>query len=89
MNPAKPVLSAEASVESEGRRELGDLYAFVEMGEEATLDRLVEELGVQERLDGMIDRCIKRLLVVRGIKSISVESTSSPPRSISGPSKVA
>ena len=77
------------AAESQGRRELGELYALVEMGEEATLDRLMKELEVQDRLDAMIDRCIKRLLLVRGFKSMSIGSTSAPPQSLPGPSTAA
>jgi hypothetical protein len=77
------------SAESQGRRELGELYALVEMGEEATLDRLMKELEVQDRLDAAIDRCIKRLLLVRGFKSMSIGSTSAPPQSLPSPSKAA
>jgi hypothetical protein len=34
-------------------------------------DSLMEELSIQERLDAMIDRSLRRLLFVRGLKSIS------------------
>jgi hypothetical protein len=55
----------------DAREELGEVYALVEIGPLATLDRQLEELQVEERLDGMIDRCIKRLLMVRGVKSLA------------------
>ena len=45
----------------------------------AALNRLMKELDVAERLDAMIDRCLKRLLFVRGIKSLA-PSTKSPER---------
>jgi hypothetical protein len=45
-----------------------------EMAKAATLYRLKKELDVEERLDAMIDRLLKRLLFLRGFKSI----TSSP-----------
>jgi hypothetical protein len=77
------------AAESQGHRELGDFYALVEMGEEATLDRLMKELEVQERLDAAIDRCIKRLLLVRGVKSMLIGSNSAPPQSLPSPSKAA
>ena len=66
-------------VESQAREEFGVLYALVEMGDEATMEGLKDELEVQSRLDAMIDRCIKRLLLVRGLKSMSSGSTSSTP----------
>jgi hypothetical protein len=75
--------------EKQARRELGELYALVEMGHEATVDRLMKDLEVQDRLDAMIDKCLKRLLFVRGLKSISSASTSSPPGRLAGPSKAA
>jgi hypothetical protein len=75
--------------EKQARRELGELYALVEMGREATVDRLMKDLEVQDRLDAMIDKCLKRLLFVRGLKSISSASTSSPPGRLAGPSKAA
>ena len=46
---------------------------------EATLNRLVKELDVEERLDAMIDRLIKRLLFVRGLKSTTSASATVPP----------
>jgi hypothetical protein len=77
------------AAESQARNELGELYALVEMGEEATLDHLMKQLEVQDRLDAAIDRCIKRLLLVRGVKSMSIGSTSAPPQSLPSPSKAA
>ena len=46
----------------------------------ATLEGLMRELGVEERLGAMIDRCLKRLLFVRGLKSLdrSAEVPSPP-----------
>jgi hypothetical protein len=46
----------------------------------ATLDGLMRELDVEERLDAMIDKCLKRLLYVRGFKSLpqSTQSESAP-----------
>ena len=72
------------TAEVQGRKELGELYALVEMGEEATLDGFMQDLDVQERLDAMIDRCLKRLLMVRGLKSMLIGSTSAP-KSLPGP----
>jgi hypothetical protein len=39
------------AAEAQARQELGELYALVEMGEEATIDHLMQELQVQERLE--------------------------------------
>lgn len=77
------------AAEEQGRQELGELYALVEMGEEATIDHLMRALQVEERLDAGIDRCIKRLLMVRGLKSMSIGQPSAPTEPNSGPPSVA
>jgi hypothetical protein len=48
----------------------------------ATLEGLMREWEVEERLGAMIDKCLKRLLFVRGLKSLdrSAEVASSPVR---------
>lgn len=74
--------------ESEGHKQLGERYDFVEMGDEATVDGLMEHLAVQWRLDAMIEKCVKRLLLVRGLKSMSLAPSSSPPERLPDPSKV-
>jgi hypothetical protein len=66
--------------EGEIRNELGDALVFIEMNEAVTIERLFEELTVFDRLDGMIDRCVKRLLMVRGVKSMSQTSAPSASR---------
>src|SRR5262245_36041180 len=68
--------AALQATEDQARKELGDRYALVEIG--ATVDRLLQELMVEERLDAMIDKCIKRLLHLRGLRSLST-APSSPP----------
>jgi len=71
--------------EDQARNELGDTYELVEVGETATFGRLMTELQLEERFDTGIDKCLKRLLFLRGVKSISpVSSSASPPR-IPGP----
>ncbi len=77
------------AAEAKARKELGELYRLVEMGEEATVDCLMSDLAVQERLDAMIDKCLKRLLYVRGLKSMSVGPTMAPPRHLPEPFKAA
>ena len=52
-------------------RELGSVLDLVEIGDVATPDELEKELVLIERLDGMIARCVKQLLLVRGVKSMS------------------
>jgi len=65
--------------DAEGRARLGNSWELVQIGEVATVAYLEQELSVVNRLDGMIDRCLKRLLFVRGSKSISSSSSSSAP----------
>lgn len=77
------------AAESKAREELGELYGLVEMGEEVTVNRLMKDLEVQERLDAMIDKCLKRLLFVRGLKSISSAPASAPRERLAGPSRAA
>ena len=36
-----------------------------------SIDNLMRDLTVEERLDGLIDRCLNRLLRVRGLKSLN------------------
>ena len=72
------------AAEEQARQELGDVYKLVDIGEPATIDGLMKELDIKERLDGLIDRCLKRLLMVRGVKSLSsAPSSVAPPISSS------
>lgn len=50
--------------------ELGDVRALLELGEAASFESLSKVLDLEERLGGMIDRCLRRLLYVRGLKSM-------------------
>jgi hypothetical protein len=81
--------AAIRAAEDQARRELGDAYGLLEIGEIASADRLMKDLEVQDRLDAMIDKCLKRLLFVRGIKSISNASPAAPRERLTGPSKAA
>jgi hypothetical protein len=59
------------------RQELGWRCEFLDMAEDdATVDRLLKELAVEERLDNLVERCLKRLLFLRGPKSVSASSSS-------------
>ncbi len=68
----------------QARKELGVLYEFAELGGIATIDYLQSELSLIDRLDSMIDRCIKRVLLVSGRKSISPSASTAA----SGPSEL-
>ena len=59
------------------------------IAEATTIKRLMETLDIEERLNTRIDRCLKRLLFVRGLKSISTASASGPSQRLSAPSKAA
>jgi hypothetical protein len=88
VDPAVRAAAIRAAVD-QARKELGDAYGLVEIGDIATVDQLMKGLEVQDRLDAMIDRCLKRLLFLRGLKSISSASTSAPRERLAGPSKAA
>jgi hypothetical protein len=63
-----------------------------EIAEATTIDRLMETLTVEERIQIMIDRCLKRLLLVRGVKSLLPSSPPQPspkPQGVSGPTRTA
>jgi hypothetical protein len=79
----------DRAVEDQAREELGDTYEFVEIGEAATFAGLVQDLAIEEQLAAMINKYLKRLLFLRGLKSISGTSSSVPPARIAGPSKAA
>ena len=65
------VKAAEQAAVEQARKDLGWRMEFFEIGDTPTIYRLMKELDVEERLDAMIDRQLKRLLFVRGLKSIS------------------
>jgi hypothetical protein len=73
------------AAEEEIRSALGDLLALVEMGDAVTIDQLLKDLALIDRINGMLDRCHKRLLMERGVKSISLtaaESSSDAPKQL-------
>ena len=61
----------------EARKEMGTDGELVDIFNVVTIDNLLNELSLIDRLDGMIDRCIKRLLIVRGVKSLAAPPKSS------------
>ena len=64
-------------------------YELITIGEAATLDGLTKELDIKERLDAGIARCLKQLLLVRGVKSVSAAPLSASHKHLPGPSKKA
>jgi hypothetical protein len=89
---AKVVEKTDAVID-ELRKELGEDFRLVEIGDTATVERLLRDLKIEERLDALIDKCLKRLLFVRGLKSLQPVSSSAPPQpvpaTIPSPKKVA
>ena len=49
------------------QKEMGADWEFANIAYFATIPNLLNELSVVDRLDGMIDRCIKRLLIAGGL----------------------
>jgi hypothetical protein len=60
---------AVRAAEEQARDELGEYYELTRHSYHT--DALTKDLDVEERLDAAIDKCIKRLLMVRGVKSMS------------------
>lgn len=66
---AAAIQQAKEAARLATRKELGSAFVFVEqdIGDYA---RLAAELNVEDRLQSAIDRCMKRLLHVKGYKSL-------------------
>jgi hypothetical protein len=65
-----------------GREHLGHYYELAEVGTRGNTDGLAKALDILERLEGQIDRCLKRLLFLRGLKSISLPASSENPTKV-------
>jgi hypothetical protein len=87
-DPAEVEAARKVAV-AQAQEELGDRYAFVEMGETATLEQMFKELEVEGRFDAMIDKLLKRLLFLKGLKSLPSAAASAPLPRIRGPGKAA
>lgn len=69
------------AADERAQKELGPAIELVQLGDVGTTDHLLKELEIHDRLDGMIDRVLKRLLFIRGLKSLSSAQTpASQPR---------
>jgi hypothetical protein len=88
VDPAKHEEAVRAA-EDEARQELGDAYELVQIGATATIEALEKELAIEERLDGLIDKCLKRLLFLKGLESLPTASPSVPQGQIPGPARTA
>jgi hypothetical protein len=60
------------ATEDQSRKQLGSMYELVVAGEIATIAYMERELKLMEHLDAMIDKCVKRLLHAKALKSVSV-----------------
>ncbi len=80
--------AAIRAAEDQVRKELGDKYELAEIYEIATIDGLTKDLEILDRLDAMFDKCLKRLLVVRRLKSIMSGSFSAPPKRLAATAEV-
>jgi hypothetical protein len=80
---------SEPFIEDQAQKEFGQDYHLLEIAGTATLNRLTRELEIEERLDAMIDRQLKRLLFLRGLKSLPSASSSTPSNILPAPKKVA
>ena len=75
------------AAKEQAQQELGDTYELIDIGEPATIKGLMDELDIKERLDSLISKCLKQLLMARGVKSLSAAPSSVPTPQISGPRK--
>lgn len=66
------IKAAQEAAEDLAEKELAEHWELIELGNVVTPDYLLKELSVVDRLDGMIDKCLKRLLMVRGVKSMTI-----------------
>jgi hypothetical protein len=81
--------AAIRAAEDQARKELGDIYELAEIDQIATVDHLIKDPEILERLDALFDKCVKRLLMARELKSITSSSSSAPPKRLQGPSRAA
>jgi hypothetical protein len=58
-----------AKARAKAREELGELSDLAEIG--VCEEQLAKEIEVRAKLDEMIDKCLKRLLFLRGLKSMA------------------
>ena len=87
-DPADVEAATEAA-EARARKELGENYKFVEMGDLATATQMLADLEVEERLNAMIDKLLKRLWMLKASKTLSPPASSTTLPRISGPKKAA
>jgi hypothetical protein len=72
----------------DAQKELGDDFRLLEIGDRATVEGLLRDLEIEGRIDGLIDKGLKRLLFLRGLKSLATPSSSAPPQPIAEPQRI-
>jgi hypothetical protein len=72
-------LKEDRAAEVKARKELGDTFDLIEVGKKTTFDGLMEDLTVEERLDAIVDKSLKRLLMLKGVKSLNGSSQNATP----------
>jgi len=66
------------AADEQAKAELGDAIELVELGDVVTYEFLEKQLAIMERLEVMIARAYKKLLYVRGVKSMSFSTAAAP-----------
>jgi hypothetical protein len=87
-SPPDPA-DVKAATEAAEAQALGENYKFVEMGDLATATQMLADLEVEERLNAMIDKLLKRLWMLQASKSLSSTASSTTLPRLSGPKKAA
>jgi hypothetical protein len=87
-DPAEVEAARKVTV-ARAQEELGDRYVFVEMGETVTLEQTFRDFEVEARFDAMIEKLLKQLLFLRGLKSLQAAGSSASLPRIPGPRKAA
>jgi hypothetical protein len=72
-------LEKDRAAQVQARKELGDAFDLIEVGKKTTFDGLLEDLTVEERLDAIVDKSLKRLLMLKGVKSLNGSSQNATP----------
>ena len=78
------IADAEEEANREVQRELGEYTELIEVGKTATYKGLQQELKIEDLLDAKIDRAVKRLLHLKGIKALTNRTVHSIEGSSSG-----
>jgi hypothetical protein len=90
-NPPDPaeIEAGEKAAETEAQKELGVTYLLAKMGDRATASGMLEDFELEERLDAMITRLLKRMMFLKGLKSLGSTSSSDSLLRLQGSNKAA